>query len=149
MLDVSGMALTYLDNQRLTQGTVLNGGTVTLNALLGSVVAEAGSSIRMAGVAPVRLDILNQAGGVGLWVGSDAGSLSITAREGVLLDGGIVAQRGGISNRGGTFNLVLGDDSTPLAELGFPTGDRVLSLAQTVAPGRGRSDSRQRPACRT
>ncbi|HEX8874744.1 MAG TPA: filamentous hemagglutinin family protein [Nitrosospira sp.] len=137
VLDVSGVALTYLDNQRLTQGTVLNGGTITLNALLGSVVAEAGSSIRMAGVAPVRLDILNQAGGVGQWVGSDAGSLNIAAREGVLLDAGIAAQGGSANNRSGTFNLVLGDNLTPPVELGFPAGERVLSLAQAVAPQTG------------
>jgi hypothetical protein len=134
LLDVSGVALTYLDNQRLTQGMVLNGGDVILNARLGTVVAEAGSSIRMAGVAPVRLDILNQAGGLGQWIGSDAGSLSIMAREGVLLDGSKIAQGGGALNRGGAFSLVLGDNSTPLAELGFPTGERILSLAQTVAP---------------
>ena len=71
------MALTYLDSQRLTQGTVLNGGDVILNAQIGSRGNEAGSSINVGGVAPVRLDILNQAGGLGQWVGSDAGSLSI------------------------------------------------------------------------
>ncbi|SEL01497.1 filamentous haemagglutinin family protein [Nitrosovibrio tenuis] len=132
VLDVSGVALTYLDKQRLTQGTVLNGGNITLNAQFGYVVAETGSSIRMAGVAPVRLDILNQAGGVGQWVGSDAGSLSIKAREGVLLDGGMAAQGGSTLNRGGTFSLVFGFLDIP--EKGFPTGERILSLAQTVTP---------------
>ena len=86
---------------------------------------------------PVRLDILNEAGGLGQWVGSDAGSLSIMARESVLLDGGMAAQGGGISNRGGVFNLVLGDNSTPSPDLGFPTDERLLSLAQTVAPQAG------------
>lgn len=134
VLDVSGVALTYLDNQRLTQGTALNGGDITLNAQFGNVVAEAGSRITVAGVAPVRLDILNEAGGLGQWVGSDAGSLSITARESILLDGTITAQAGSASNRGGTFNLVLGlVDVDDAPNKGFPVGERVLSLAQTVA----------------
>ncbi|MEO7558639.1 MAG: filamentous hemagglutinin N-terminal domain-containing protein, partial [Nitrosospira sp.] len=135
VLDVSGTALTFLDNQRLTQGEVLNGGTVALNAQYGYVVAEAGSSIKMAGAAPVRLDILNEAGGLGQWVGSDAGSLDIIAREGILLDGTMLAQAGGVSNRGGMFNLVLGlEDVGDALTKGFPLGERVLSLAPAVAP---------------
>mgnify|MGYP001551149249 FL=1 len=133
VLDVSGVALTYLDSQRLTQGTVLNGGNITLNAKFGYVVAEAGSTIRMAGAAPVRLDILNQAGGLGQWVGSDAGSLSISAREGIMLDGTMDAQAGGASNRGGAFDLVLGNNLTPDQSLGYPIGERILSLAPTAA----------------
>ncbi len=138
ILDVSGVALTFLDSQRLTQGEVLNGGAVTLNAQFGNVVAEAGSSIRIAGAAPVRLDILNQAGGLGQWVGSDAGSLSITARESILLDGAIMAQPGGLSNRGGTFNLNLGlVDVGDASFKNFPMGERLLSLAQTAVPPAG------------
>lgn len=137
VLDVSGVALTYLDSQRLTQGTVLAGGTVTLDAKLGYVVAEMGSSIRMAGAAPVRLDILNQADGLGQWVGSDAGSLNINAREGAMLDGALWAQAGGASNRGGVFNLALGNNLISEPTLGYPTGERIVSLAPSVAPQAG------------
>ncbi|MDQ3185132.1 MAG: filamentous hemagglutinin family protein [Pseudomonadota bacterium] len=138
VLDVSGVTLTYLDSQRLTQGEVLNGGAVTLNAQFGNVVTEAGSSIRIAGAAPVRLDILNQAGGLGQMVGSDAGSLSVTARESILLEGGIMAQAGSASNRAGTLNFVLGLlDVDDAQNKGFPLGERVLSLAQTAAPQAG------------
>lgn len=133
ILDVSGVALTYTDSKRLTQGEVLAGGSVTLNAEFGYAMTEAGSNIKVAGAAPVRLDILNEAGGLGQWVGSDAGSLSITAREGVLLDGAIMAQAGGTTNRGGAFNLVLGNLTTPLSA-NYPTGERLLDLAQTVVP---------------
>lgn len=136
-LDVSGKALTFLDSQRLTQGEVLNGGMVTLNARFGHVVTEAGSKIDIAGATPVRLDILNEAGGLGQWVGSDAGTLSIHAREGALLDGAIAAHGGSRANRGGTFNLVLGDNFFPIPEQGFPTDARVLSLAQLVTPQAG------------
>lgn len=48
VLDVSGTALTFLDSQRLTQGEVLNGGTVALHAQYGYVVTEAGSRIGIA-----------------------------------------------------------------------------------------------------
>ena len=97
-----------MTSDRLTQGEVLDGGSVTLHAQYGHVVAEAGSKIELSGAAPVRLDILNEAGGLGQWVGSDAGSLRIIAREGVLLDGAFAAHAGSASNRGGAFNLVLG-----------------------------------------
>lgn len=136
-LDVSGTALTFLDSQRLTQGEVLNGGTVTLHAQYGYVVTEAGSQIGIAGAAPVRLDILNEAGGLGQWVGSDAGSLRVSAREGILLDGMLAAHAGSASNRGGVFDLVLGNNSTPDPTLGYPVEERVLSLAQTAAPQAG------------
>ena len=138
VLDVSGVALTYLDSQRLTQGTVLAGGAITLNAKAGYVVAEAGSSIRMAGAVPVRLDILNQTGGLGQWVGSDAGTLNIGAHEGVMLDGTLWAQAGGASNRGGVFSLALGNNLIldPI-NLGYPTGERIVSLAPSVAPQAG------------
>lgn len=136
MLDVSGVALTFLDHDRLTQGEVLDGGSVTLHAQYGHIVAEAGSKIELSGAAPVRLDILNETGGLGQWVGSDAGSLRISAREGALLDGAFTAHAGSGLNRGGEFSLVLG--FLPPPELGYPTGERVLSLAQTVAPQVGR-----------
>lgn len=138
VLDVSGTALTYLDNQRLTQGEILNGGKVALNAQFGHVVAETGSRINISGATPVRLDILNQAGGLGQWVGSDAGTLSVTAREGILLDGSIMAQPGGQSNRAGTLNVVLGlIDVDDAQNKGFPLGERVLSVAQMVEPKAG------------
>ncbi|SFW38994.1 filamentous haemagglutinin family protein [Nitrosovibrio sp. Nv17] len=136
VLDVSGVALTYLDSQRLTQGEVLDGGSVTLDARYGYVIAEEGSRVDVSGAAPVRLDILNQAGGLGQWVGSDAGSLEISAREGVMLDGVLWAQAGGASNRGGVFDLALGN-LIPSPFLGYPTGERILSLASTAAPQAG------------
>lgn len=131
-LDTSGVARTYTDSKGLVKGEALAGGSVTLNAQTGYVVSEVGSTINISGAAPVRLDIPNESGGLGMMVGSDAGSLTIYAREGVLLDGAIKAQAGGISNRGGTFSLnLIGDRVTDYAS---PEFDRVVSLAQTVTP---------------
>ncbi|MBT9538318.1 filamentous haemagglutinin family protein [Thiobacillus sp.] len=130
VLDVSGAARTYTDNRGLTQGEVLAGGAVKLNAQIGYVVTEAGSAINVSGAAPVQLDVRNEAGGLGRNVGSDAGSLTVVAREGALLDGALVAQAGSAANRGGSFDLTLGDNATPS---GYPTDPRVISLANTVA----------------
>lgn len=135
VLDTSGVARTYTDSKGLVKGDVLAGGSVTLNAQTGYVVSEAGSTINVAGAAPVRLDIPNETGGLGMMVGSDAGTLSITAREGALLDGTIKAQAGSTSNRGGTFSLSLAGD--PVQYYASPEFDRVVSLGQTVTPQAG------------
>ncbi len=131
LLDVSGKALTYTDSRGLTQGKVMAGGAVSLNAKTGYVVTEAGSRIDVSGAAPVRLDVLNESGGLGRMVGSDAGTLTVYAEQGVLLDGGIAAHGGSASNRGGSFDLTL----SKYVELDFGSlPDITLSLAQTVAP---------------
>lgn len=132
VLDVSGAARTYTDSRGLTQGEVLAGGMVKLNAQIGYVVTEAGSVIDVSGAAPVQLDVRNEAGGLGRKVGSDAGSVSVVAREGALLDGTLAAQAGSTAHRGGSFDLTLGDSATPSGP-GHPTDPRVISLANTVA----------------
>ena len=131
VLDVSGVARTYTDGRGLTQGDVLAGGTVALNAQVGYVVTESGSKIDVSGAAPAWLDVLNEAGSLGRNVGSDAGSIAIVAREGALLDGTLAARAGGDSNRGGSFGLTLGDNATPSGAY-QPTGQRVISLAGAV-----------------
>lgn len=132
VLDASGVARTYTDSRGLTQGDVLAGGKVALNAQIGYVVTESGSRIDVSGAAPVRLDVPNETGGLGRNVGSDAGSIAIVAREGALLDGTLAARAGGETNRGGSFGLTLGDNATP-SGAGHPKGQRVIGLADSVA----------------
>ncbi len=131
VLDTSGVARTYTDSRGLTQGEVLSGGTAALNAKSGYVVTRAGSKIDVSGAAPVRLDVRNEAGGLGRDVGSDAGSIAVVAREGALLDGTLSARAGSASNRGGSLGLTLGDNATP-SGAGYPTGQRSISLADAV-----------------
>jgi filamentous hemagglutinin len=131
-LDVSGMARVWLDADGLVTGEVLDGGGVVLTAQTGYVATDAQSLIDISGAAPVWLDIANEAGGLGMAVGSDAGFLTIAAQEGALLDGGILAMGGGATNRGGRFSLSLGLADRPV-EGNYPAGERVLSLAPTVA----------------
>ncbi|MDA8257633.1 MAG: filamentous hemagglutinin, partial [Betaproteobacteria bacterium] len=134
LLDVSGVARTYVDGRGLVRGEVLAGGTVNLNAKTGYVVSESGSRIDVSGAAPVRLDTPNEAGGLGRMVGSDAGTLNVFAEEGMLLDGALAAQAGSASSRGGRFNATLGKNARQEGQTTFDSQNRVLSLAQTVAP---------------
>jgi filamentous hemagglutinin family protein len=133
VLDVAGVSRAQADSKGLIKGEVVNGGSVVLDAQTGFLVSAAGSLIDVSGAAPVRLDIQNESGGLGMMVGSDAGSLSVSAQEGILLDGTLKARSGGGSNRGGAFNLRLGYADTPI-DGGYPAGEKVVSLAQSVAP---------------
>jgi filamentous hemagglutinin family protein len=135
VLDVAGVARTYLDSRGLTQGEVLGGGKVTLGGTGVYVVTEEGSRIDVSGAAPVRLDVHNEAGGLGRDVGSDAGSVTIATTEGALLDGTIAAHAGSAANRGGAFNLKLDDTRDRTLISGAPpVNGRVLNLASTLAP---------------
>jgi filamentous hemagglutinin len=137
VIDVSGAARTYVDNRGLTQGKVLDGGSVELNAENSYVVTAAGSRIKVSGAAPVRLDELNENGGLGRNVGSDAGSVTVSSTEGVLLDGSIEAHAGSATNRGGVFSLsttAKNPDVPPDPGAIAPQNQRVLSLAAALAP---------------
>lgn len=136
VLDVSGVARIYVDSRGLTQGEVLAGGAVSLNAKTGYVVTEEGSRIDLSGAAPVRLDVLNERGGLGRSVGSDAGTLNVFAEEGILLDGAIAARGGGASNRGGTVSIALSKNARLEIQSGLDPvlNARALNLASSVSP---------------
>lgn len=134
VLDVAGAARTYTDNNGLTQGDVLAGGNITLAGAGAYVVTQAGSSLDVSGAAPVRLDVPNEARGLGRSVGSDAGTLTIKTTEGALLDGSMSARAGSTGNRGGVLDFTLGGDSAAArADAGAPLNERVLSLAPNAA----------------
>jgi hypothetical protein len=130
-LDVSGVARTYRDSRGLTQGDVLAGGVIDLDAA--RVVAEKGSRMDVSGVAPVRLDVLNESGGLGRLVGSDAGSLKVFADGSIRLDGALAAEGGSTGQRGGTFEATLGKFVDP--GLGQPLAAAELHLSPDVTPG--------------
>jgi filamentous hemagglutinin family protein len=134
VLDVSGIAITYPDNRNLTQGVVLAGGTVNLNAKTGYVIAEAGSLINVDGVAPVKLDVMNESGGLGRTIGSDAGTLSLFAEEGIKLDANLAAHGGGASNRGGALDIALARNARLENQIGLDAQARTLALAASVVP---------------
>lgn len=92
----------------LRQGQVLDGGTVTLTANKGYLVAQAGSVIDVSGAA-AELDVAVSASQGYTYqrqtVASQGGSVAITAREGMLLDGEF--QAGSPGGLGGSLSLTL------------------------------------------
>ncbi|UCV17958.1 filamentous hemagglutinin N-terminal domain-containing protein [Ferribacterium limneticum] len=90
------------------KGSVLNGGTVSLDAGFGYLVTREGSQIDVSG-ASVTLNAAtsNGQGGVSYpaqTVGSTGGTVNFKAREGMLIDGGFAAT-GKQGALGGTFTL--------------------------------------------
>jgi filamentous hemagglutinin family protein len=134
MLDASGTAVTYVDTKGLTQGTVYAGGNVSLVSRSGYVAAQEGSRISVSGAAPVQLDVPNESGGTSRMVGSDAGSVSVSAQEGIILASTLQAQGGGSSNRGGSLSVTLSSNARLSTQgAAFDAQARELHLANTVA----------------
>lgn len=132
-LDVSGTAVTYADATGQPVGQVLDGGSVRLNASTGYVIAREGSSINVSGAAPVYLAERNEVGGLGRNLGSGAGSVSIAAREGMVLDGTLLAQAGAADQYGGSLTISLGNDNAPTPSANpFPVAPSVLSVESSV-----------------
>ncbi|MDO8450817.1 MAG: filamentous hemagglutinin family protein [Rhodoferax sp.] len=132
-LDVSGTALTHADATGQPVGKVLDGGSVRLNASTGYVIAKEGSSINVSGAAPVYLAERNEAGGLGRNVASSAGSVSIAAREGLALDGTLLARAGAADQSGGSLAISLGNDNAPTpSPIPFPVAPSVLSVESSL-----------------
>lgn len=120
----------------LVRGEVLDGGSITVNAIndkdiSAMVVAREGARFDLRGAAAV-LDIAPQTNGGGsapqpTLVGSKGGSLTINALDGVLFDATVTAGGGSATNAGGKFNLAL-------AGLGQAAADGAVTNAQRV-PG--------------
>lgn len=117
----------------LRQGEVQGGGSVEVRAGNGYLVTQTGSGIDVSGAEAV-LDILRESGGrVGYLptvVGSGGGSVTLAAREGMLLDGGFEA-RGGAGALGGALNVELETRASPW----LPSADSGLN-ALLAAPRR-------------
>ncbi len=123
-------------------GEVLDGGSVSLVATRGHVLAESGSVIDVSGTV-AELDI--RADSFSRYqrrsIGSDAGSITVQGAEAVLLGSTLRAAGGkpGV-NRGGSLSLALDASGrqdpgqvqqVPTSEL--PDGSRVIELVQNAA----------------
>ncbi len=127
----------------LRQGQVLDGGTVTLNAQRGYVIAQQGSKVDVSG-ATGTLDLFQGNGGYqATRVASGGGTVNIAAAEGILWDGSLAAQPGAANVGGGTLNVTLTRANAGL-ECGntgcsatfahpFPTIDSSIVLQNGVA----------------
>ena len=133
VLDVSGTPIYQSTTTGLLSGSLLPGGSVTLSAVRGSVVAEAGSLINIAG-ARAPFDV--QAPGATTApersnLGSAAGSLTVSAPETISLLGALEAQGG----RGDTLQAPGGTLSVTLSRVvgtGFSSGSGTTP--ETFAP---------------
>jgi hypothetical protein len=140
----------------LALGEVHDGGKVTVNAAGGYLVSEAGSVIDVSGTT-TKLDMRPSAGSAALSrdveIASDAGSIALSAREGMLLDGALRGRAGNVTARGGTLTVKMdggargGDTGLPETRSrievsqngnfipdGLQPGDTIESLDATMDP---------------
>jgi filamentous hemagglutinin len=133
-----------------TEGSVLPGGTVSLLANKGFVLTDFGSLVNVSGAA-ATFDIVGTNGVTPATVGASAGTINIDAREGIVLQGNLLAQPASLNGTavagapGGTLNVDLGygyGNSGPNGTGAnnetsgsiYPTATRVLTIAG-VGPG--------------
>lgn len=116
VLDAAGYAqINTLDALGYAQGSILAGGTVTLQAFKGYVVTDAGSLIDVDGAAGVLdLSSTNSLFVKPTVVASNAGSIDIEAREGIVLQGALsgeaAAYNGQTVSGAGGGSLTIGLD---------------------------------------
>ncbi len=125
------------NSRGLLSGTLLDGGTVSLNASSGYVVAETGAIIDVRGIT-ADLDIFpsgnNARTPLRQTLASDSGEINIGAAEGILFDGSLRAAAAQAGARAGSLTFALDaqarNDSADLsaATLSLPTGPRVIQL---------------------
>jgi filamentous hemagglutinin len=128
------------------EGSVLPGGTVSLLANKGFVQTDYGSLVNVSGTA-ATLNVVGSNGVTPATVGATAGTINIGAREGIVLQGNLLAQPGSLNGAvvggapGGTLSVDLGygyNDSGPTSTSAqnltgtggvYPTTTRVLTIA--------------------
>ncbi|MGB6354280.1 MAG: filamentous hemagglutinin family protein [Steroidobacteraceae bacterium] len=141
LLDAPAYAqINTLDPLGYRQGSVLSGGTISLQANKGYVVTDPGSVINVGGTAAV-IDVQSSNGVTPTTVAGNAGSIDIDAREGIVLQGSLQGQaatfNGAPVARAGGGTLSVGLDlfdyaATLVAENGnslYSVNARTLTLA--------------------
>ena len=103
-LSTAGYAQYTPNANGLKQGNVYDGGEINIDAKKGYVVAEAGSNIDVSGVS-ATFDVKNINQYKSTKVAGNAGAISISAREGMLLDSDFNAKSDG--GLGGSLELKL------------------------------------------
>ncbi|MGV3583190.1 MAG: filamentous hemagglutinin family protein [Methylophilus sp.] len=122
----SGYSEAIIDGKGKKQGTVYDGGNINIVAKKGYVVTKAGSQIDVSGSADV-FDIKGTQGYTKTKIASNAGDVSLSAREGMLLDGGFNAKSSGGLAGGLEVRLTRGDST----QLGLPSSPYPGSSVDT------------------
>jgi filamentous hemagglutinin family protein len=131
-LSVAGTPRLRTDRLGRPVGDVLGGGTVTLDAERGYVVAEAGSQIDLRGAAAV---VLTAADTVPQTVSRSAGTLNVHSPEGVYLGATLRATAADSNADGGALNVSLGLNGQDRQTSGtiYATTGRELHLADSAS----------------
>jgi len=116
----AGYARTTPDSKGLRTGTVYDGGSITLDAKKGYIIAETGSVMNVAGTAAV-LDVRNINRYTPTRIASNGGDISLSAREGMLVDSTFQASSPGALagslevrlSRGGSIGLGIPSSPYP------------------------------------
>jgi len=143
-----GTARILPNAQGLRQGDILSGGSIAIDAGKGYVVTEAGSLMDVSG-AHDTLDILQQQGSTTTYVPTDvasaAGSISIAAREGMLLNGSLRGAAAGHDASGGALSVQIGRPTSPLllpnGPVSIVVSQRPQALPDGLAPGGAIADA--------
>lgn len=120
-LVASGYTRTLPSGSLLREGVVYDGGHITLDAKKGYVVAEAGSIMDVSGTSAV-FDVKNLNRYTPTKVASNGGDISLSAREGMLIDSTLSASSPG--GLGGSLDISL-----------TRGGSRTIGLISAIYPG--------------
>jgi filamentous hemagglutinin family protein len=136
-LDVSGSFVARPDLPYV-DGTVFDGGDITLAARRGYLVIQDGAELRADGSSAV----LRQRDGSSLVdtrIDSNGGHIALSAREGLYVDPLLSAKAGGSTAVGGSLSVRLAQEGFPWLDLqSLPaalSGPRVLDITQAGASG--------------
>ncbi|HYN53153.1 MAG TPA: filamentous hemagglutinin N-terminal domain-containing protein, partial [Methylotenera sp.] len=127
-LSATGSSMTLPDSQaEMLKTQVFNAGTITVDAPKGAVVIKDGAVLDVSGTSIVN-DTKTPAGFVRETLHGDAGTIKVSASDGLLLDGTFKGAATG-TGRGGTLDL--GFTNTKL-DAGSPilTGNREFTITQ-------------------
>lgn len=129
--------------QGLRQGTVFDGGSIAINAAKGYLVTEAlsaeakerGEAMFDVSGATATLDFVETSGGrpvrMAKQIGSEGGTVSLAAREGMLLDGNMKAT-GGAGALGGTLSVAFDGGTMPWISFDPVLSAQINSLRRLV-----------------
>ncbi len=139
-INVAGISLLepFIHERR---GDVLDGGSINLQANRGYVVIEQGARLDVSGTSDI-FDIATQGSqALGLEpvrIGSNGGEINLTAAEGMLLEGTMLAQGGTARNFDGRLSIELSRANLNLPTLAsrakeFPVNSLVIDVSQSNA----------------
>lgn len=118
----------------LRQGVVHNGGAITLDAAKGYLVTRQGALLDVSG-ASATLDTVSTDGGrpvrTATLIGSEGGTVSLAAREGMLLDGNFAA-KGRTGSLGGALAIAFDGGTMPWISFDAVLRDQINSPRRLV-----------------